>query len=313
MRLYLRLLRHVEIFGVEQTLRDYLPVTNETFRLRLLQHGAEAILRHGHHATGETSLTAVLADHFGNARYARLPMFLRGPSPKPGWHLARPESGILPRRDIASRRSRDELQRRLDEAEERVKELEAEVLPLQGELEKCRRHGRRLEADAQEKTEEAERWQIEAYAHMEGGIENGVCPICEAFPVGGLGGREAHMRGHHDEVNQTRRRDGEEEIVWDKEGGGLVGTPSPAVGGVVEREGEDRDGNGAGADAKQRRGSESSEDPLAGAVTPPRARGRPTHDESDESRDTATAIPEATSPARQTREGYGQEAQATRI
>lgn len=124
-RLYLRLLRHIEMFGAQTTLSTYqqhIP----TFVRGQLRHGAGEVLRHGYMRLGANSLAALLADWMAPNRgdEALLPL-LRAPRVN--------NTRTTPEVDLSDLRDELEIER------VRVQELEEE-------LRKCREHGRELKA-----------------------------------------------------------------------------------------------------------------------------------------------------------------------
>ena len=152
-RLYLRLLRHIELFGVEELLRVYKNIIPSGI-LRSIERrghaGGKAVLRMGYMRTGEACLAALLADWLGDFRASSLPRFLKGAPqldrrPRSAGRLGdsddQPQEGndsdmdedddAVPPPPNNSPQPSPDCQQRCEAANARVQELEAHVSALE--------------------------------------------------------------------------------------------------------------------------------------------------------------------------------------
>ena len=155
-RLYLRVLRYIELFGAEaavDAVSGYIPAH---IRPLLSREGADAVLQLGYMRTGDSALAALIADWLADTRRDRLPPVLRE-APRVRRRVPAP----TPAEDTVSRRSRDRLRRRhdaeMDEMNVRMvkrdvalDEREEELAEVREQAEEARQEAQilRIERDA---------------------------------------------------------------------------------------------------------------------------------------------------------------------
>lgn len=142
-RLYVRVLRHVEVFGARQAMNTFARYIPEPVRQRLSHLGTAAVLQLGFMRTGEASLAALIADWVAARRREQLPDFMREEERNVTRRLGPTQEAV----DTVSRRSRDRLQHRLERSRTREARLRARLGDMRDERDVLRIANEDLRAD----------------------------------------------------------------------------------------------------------------------------------------------------------------------
>lgn len=265
--LYVRILRHIELFGAREALARVGRFIPDYMRTHLSRRGPDAVLRLGYMRTGEASLAALIADWTTFTRGFRLPVELRGARREGAVPPVVPE----PDDDTVSRRFRV---RQARGYERTAKEERGRLEALKEELAQAREAAEDARTDA-----ELARIALEALREEQGeGVgaedEGFQCPICRRM-LDSPDQRDDCLAEHRAELHEFRRR------MWLQ---GYPALPDAEVGeegvGAASREGgqddvlSERDASTRPpSEVSDLLESEESEDELALPTSPPRPHG----------------------------------------